>query len=63
MLKSRGVEVVENPRVYQKFAVIDGCIAWYGSINLLSFVRTEESIMRLESKGIADVLKNLVFSS
>jgi phosphatidylserine/phosphatidylglycerophosphate/cardiolipin synthase-like enzyme len=60
MLKNHGVEVVENPKIHQKFAVIDGCIAWYGSINLLSYVRTEESIMRLESKGIAEELARVL---
>ena len=37
-------------------AVFDQKIVWYGSINLLSFGRSEESIMRLENPGIADEL-------
>ena len=39
--------------IHQKFAVIDQRIAWYGSINLLSFGYSEESIMRLMSSSIA----------
>jgi hypothetical protein len=51
MLKNHRVEVVENPKIHQKFAVIDReCI-----------VRTEESIMRLESKGIAEELVSFFY--
>ena len=40
----------------QKFAIIDGSIVWYGSINLLSFSTSQESIMRLHSSSIARAL-------
>ena len=42
--------------IHQKFAIIDKKITWYGSINLLSFGYSEESIMRLESSSIAQEL-------
>jgi len=42
--------------IHQKFVVSDQHILWYGSINLLSFGRAEESVMRLENPGIADEL-------
>lgn len=42
--------------IHQKFAIFDQKIVWYGSINLLSFGRSEESIMRLENPSIADEL-------
>jgi hypothetical protein len=37
----------------QKFAIIDQRVIWYGSINLLSYGKSEESIMRLENVNIA----------
>ncbi|WP_028308466.1 phospholipase D-like domain-containing protein [Desulfitibacter alkalitolerans] len=55
-LKAAGINVVCEPNLFQKFAVIDKRIVWYGSINLLCFGKTEESIMRLESPYIASEL-------
>jgi superfamily II DNA or RNA helicase/sugar phosphate isomerase/epimerase len=55
-----GIAVVGKSKIHQKFAVIDGRIVWYGSINLLSFGSAEESIMRLDSVGIADELMGVV---
>lgn len=53
VLKDAGIEVLFRSNIHQKFAVIDRKIAWYGSINLLSFGYSEESIMRLVSSSIA----------
>jgi superfamily II DNA or RNA helicase len=56
LLHAAGVQVAYKSNIHQKFAVFDQKILWYGSINLLSFGRAEESIMRLENPGIADEL-------
>lgn len=56
LLKTAGVNLVCKSNFHQKFAVIDQKIVWYGSINLLSFGRAEESIMRLKSSNIANEL-------
>jgi superfamily II DNA or RNA helicase len=56
VLIAAGIQVVFKSSIHQKFAVFDQKIVWYGSINLLSFGRAEESIMRLENPGIADEL-------
>jgi superfamily II DNA or RNA helicase len=56
LLKTAGVNIVCKSNIHQKFAVIDQKIVWYGSINLLSFGRAEESIMRLNSSNIANEL-------
>jgi len=56
LFQAAGVQVVYKSNIHQKFAVFDQNIIWYGSINLLSFGRAEESIMRLENPGIADEL-------
>jgi phosphatidylserine/phosphatidylglycerophosphate/cardiolipin synthase-like enzyme len=59
-LSDKGIAVIEKPKIHQKFAVVDGRIVWYGSINLLSFGSAEESIMRLDSVGIAGELMNVM---
>jgi len=48
-----GVRLIFKSNIHQKFAIIDDKTTWYGSINLLSFGYSEESIMRLESSSIA----------
>lgn len=55
-LRSSGISVVEQSRIHQKYAVIDGEIVWYGSVNFLSFGASEESMMRFESGEIAGEL-------
>ncbi len=53
MAEAAGIRLIQKPSIHQKFAVIDDHITWYGSINLLSFGYSEESIMRLQSSSIA----------
>ena len=60
LLHAAGVHVAYKSSIHQKFAVCDQKIVWYGSINLLSFGRAEESIMRLENPGIADELRGTI---
>ena len=52
-LTDAGIEVVFKSFIHQKFAVIDRKVVWYGSINLLGFGVSQESMMRLSSGGIA----------
>ncbi len=47
LLTQHGITVKMRDRIHQKFAVIDQRIVWYGSINLLSYGFSEESIMRM----------------
>ena len=56
LLVAASVHVIFRSNIHQKFAICDQKIVWYGSINLLSFGRAEESIMRIENAGIADEL-------
>jgi phosphatidylserine/phosphatidylglycerophosphate/cardiolipin synthase-like enzyme len=52
--------MVFKSNIHQKFEIIDQRIVWYGSINLLGYGRSEETIMRIESAGIAhELLKSL----
>lgn len=55
-LSNSGVRVVTKDLIHQKFAVIDRRVVWYGSINLLSYGRSEESMMRFENREIAEEL-------
>lgn len=55
-IETAGVDLVFKSKIHQKFAIIDHKLTWYGSINLLSFGYSEESIMRLESSSIAQEL-------
>ncbi|WP_320043425.1 DEAD/DEAH box helicase family protein [uncultured Desulfobacter sp.] len=55
-VETGGVQMVYKSNIHQKFAIIDNKITWYGSINLLSFGYSEETVMRLESSSIASEL-------
>lgn len=56
VLAGHGIHVLFRSNIHQKFAVVDQKIVWYGSINLLSFGKARESIMRIESTNIANEL-------
>lgn len=56
MLRNAGAEVICREGIHQKFAMVDDRIVWYGSINLLSFGASQESIIRLVSSSIARAL-------
>lgn len=52
-LRESGITVITTSNRHERFAVIDKNIVWYGSINLLSIEKHEDSLMRIESKEIA----------
>ncbi|MGI6670155.1 MAG: TOTE conflict system archaeo-eukaryotic primase domain-containing protein [Christensenellales bacterium] len=56
-LNSIGVQVICAESIHQKFAIIDERIVWYGSVNLLSFGVSQESMMRIISGSVARALK------
>lgn len=55
-LKNAGITVNLKSEFHQKFTILDNATIWYGSVNFLSFVSHEESIMRFESTDIATEL-------
>ncbi len=57
MLRELQVNLIFREGIHQKYAVMDGSVVWYGSINLLSFGASQESIMRLVSSSIARALQ------
>jgi superfamily II DNA or RNA helicase len=61
LLTRNNVTVKTKNRIHQKFAVIDQRLVWYGSINLLSYGSSEESIMRIESLDIASELTDMMY--
>ncbi|MFZ2419180.1 MAG: DEAD/DEAH box helicase family protein [Smithellaceae bacterium] len=59
-MESTGLQMVFRSNIHQKFAIIDQSIVWYGSVNLLGYGRSEETMMRLESANIAgELMKSL----
>ncbi len=52
-IKNSGIELIFKSNIHQKFAIIDQKIVWYGSINLMSFGKAQESMMRIVSGNIA----------
>ena len=60
-LKSAKMTLILRPAIHQKFIIIDGQIVWYGSINLLSYGHSEESMMRLVNQEIANELLEICF--
>lgn len=59
-LRECGATVFCKDAIHQKFAVIDEKIVWYGSINLLSFGSSQESIIRIVSGSVARTLTGSV---
>lgn len=60
LLAQNKIEITYKPDFHQKFTVIDNRIIWYGSVNFLSFGTNEESIMRLDTRPIAEQLLETV---
>lgn len=56
VLASAGIAVRCAERCGEHFAVIDNSIVWYGSMNLLSREKEEDSMMRIENASIAQEL-------
>jgi hypothetical protein len=60
ILENQGVHLIFKSKIHQKFAIIDHKLCWYGSINLLSFGWSEESMMRIVSGNIAFELERSI---
>ena len=55
-LEDAGVAVILQPKVYQRYAIIDKNILWYGGINFLGFEKAGHGAMRLCSADLAKEL-------
>ena len=52
-LTAAGIYVVPQPDLHTHFAVIDQEVVWYGSTNLLSRDKEDDSLMRICSRDVA----------
>ena len=59
LLEETGAEIVMQPKLTQRYAVIDNTIVWYGDINFLSAAKVEDTAIRLESPELAGELLDL----
>jgi hypothetical protein len=53
-LSCAGVEVHLRRGMHEKIGVVDGCILWHGSLNILSHNDTRESMLRIESRDVVE---------
>jgi superfamily II DNA or RNA helicase len=56
------VNVKMETDVYQKYIIIDNQLVWYGSIGLLDYINSDDTIIRLESRELVEELKEDVLS-
>lgn len=56
LLEDAGARVILQPKVYQRYAVIDKSTLWYGGINFLGIEKAAHGAMRLCSTELASEL-------
>ena len=59
-LQGLGVKVLYTVKHHRKLAIIDGMVAWHGSLNILSQHDSCEIMWRVASEGIADQLLGFI---
>lgn len=60
ILEDNSAEIQFQPKVYQRYAVIDKCVLWYGGINYLGFEKAVNGAMRLSSPELAKELTDRI---
>ena len=60
LLENAGARVILQPKVYQRYAVIDKSTVWYGGINFLGFEKAAHGTMRLCSAELAKELNDKI---
>jgi superfamily II DNA or RNA helicase len=61
-LRGAGIQILTPPRCYERFAIIDQSIVWYGSMSLLSNAKEDDNLMRITSPNIAQELLELTYT-
>ena len=56
IIKDTNITLKTMPGTYHKYAIIDYSIIWFGGINLLSYGKSQESMMRLYNREISNEL-------
>ena len=60
-LRQSGIEVFPSQTCREHFAILDRCLVWYGSMNLLSNEKPDDNLIRLPDEQIAqDLLESAV---
>lgn len=59
-LQGLGVKVLYTVKHHRKLAIIDGMVAWHGSLNILSQHDSCEIMWRVALEGIADQLLGFI---
>ncbi len=54
-----GVRVISRKELHEKLAFIDGKVAWFGSLNILSQSRSTEQMLRFAQPGMVSYLMEL----
>ena len=52
-MRNVGIDVYEKEKLYTHFAIIDEDLVWYGTMNLLSYVREDDCLIRIHNKDAA----------
>jgi len=52
VIKSSGIKLLIKQNIYQKFAIVDNYVVWFGSVNILGY-NHDESMMRICDKEVA----------
>lgn len=61
VLQDNSAAIQFQPKVYQRYAVIDKRILWYGGINFLGFEKAMNGAMRLSSPELAKELTDRIY--
>ena len=61
MLTNVGINVRLKEHMHEHYAVIDDSIVWYGSMNLLSQIKEDDNIIRVDNKEVATELMEMSF--
>ena len=55
-MRQSGIEVFPSQTCRKHFAILDRCLVWYGSMNLLSNEKPDDNLIRLPDEQIAQEL-------
>lgn len=56
LLRTWGVEVIYRPRTHEKLTILDNQVAYYGSLNILSYKDTKETMQCLEGEEVVRLI-------
>ncbi len=60
MLEQLGCIVKQRKRTHEKLVIIDNRIAYYGSLNVLSYKDTKETMYRIQGEQVAQLIQQFI---